>query len=316
MAVLLALGYYFKQIGWFTADFIRAGKKFCFYVLLSSSLFKNLYDSDLDAISAGFIIFVIVAILAEFILGWITAHIIADRRNQKGVIIQGVVRSNFAYIGIPLATMMFTEAADIAKVSSEISIVSIFVIPLFNILAVIALVYYGDSDDDKIVKRTFLNLLKNPCIVSIACGLLVLLIRMIIPSSAYFIRDDLSFLYKSLSYLASMSTPLAFILVGASLDFSHSITNLKKLSVVVLLRTLICPVIVLSLAYLFKLASNAEYAILVSVFASPTAVASAIMAYEMGGDSDLANEIVIYTTVFSIISLLLIIYALKTMGCL
>ena len=33
-------------------------------------------------------------------------------------------------------------------------------------------------------------------------------------------------------------------------------------------------------------------------------------------DEDLANEIVIYTTMFSIISLLIIIYVLKTMGCL
>ena len=59
-----------------------------------------------------------------------------------------------------------------------------------------------------------------------------------------------------------------------------------------------------------------EYAILVSVFASPTAVSSAIMAAEMGADQDLANEIVVYTTMFSMISLLIIIYALKGMGCL
>ena len=317
MAILMLMGYIFKQIGMFTEVFITQGKKLCFYVLLSCSLFKNLYDSSLDSFPIGFISFVVIAILVEFVISLIAANLIADRKNQKGVIIQGATRSNFAYLGIPLATMMFSDPELIGQLRSEISLASIFVIPVFNIVSVCALAYYSDkNENEKILKRTFKGLISNPCIDSILLGLFVLMIRSLVPSVIFLIKDRLSFIYTVLSYLSSMSTPFAFLLVGASLDFSHSITNLKKLVYVVGLRIVIFPLLILSAAYFMNIASQVEYAILVSVFASPTAVASAIMASELGGDSDLANEIVIYSTTFSIISLLLVIFVLRTVGCL
>ena len=107
LAILMAMGYLFKKQGLFTDSFVKAGNKLCFYVLLSCSLFKNLYDSVLTEIPYRFIIFVVISIIAEFILGIILAKAISDRKNQEGVIVQGVFRSNFAYIGIPLSTMMF-----------------------------------------------------------------------------------------------------------------------------------------------------------------------------------------------------------------
>ena len=316
LAALMALGYIFHQIGLFNDAFIRQGKKLCFYALLSSTLFKNLYDSTLAEAPYNLIVLVILSIIGEFIISIFIAKAISDRRNQIGVIIQGAVRSNFAYIGIPLASMMFAESELVSKASSEISIISIFVIPLFNILSVVGLACFNDKEDEGIVRKTLTNIAKNPCIISIVLGLIVLLVRALIPSSTFFIKNNISFLYKVIGYLASMSTPLALLLVGASLDFSHSISNLKKLAWVVGLKDLIFPIIVLAIAYILNLYGKVEYAVLVSTFASPTAVASAIMASELDGDYDLANEIVIYTTVFSIFSLLIIIYALKTMGCL
>ncbi|MBQ6333776.1 MAG: AEC family transporter [Erysipelotrichaceae bacterium] len=316
MAGLLAIGYLFKKSGFFDESFLHVGKKFCFYVLLSCSLFKNLYDSDLDGLPYRFIVFTVLALLVEIFLSFIIAGKISDKRSQTGVIIQGSFRSNFAYIGIPLATMFFTDEALIARTQSEISLLSIFVIPIFNVVSVIALLKYTDNKDDtSLLNRSIHGILRNPCIISVVCGLMVLLIRLAIPSCAFLIRDHLSFVYKILSYLSSMSTPFAFLMVGASLDLSSSIRNLKKLTAVVLLKDLIFPALALSAAYLLKVADNVQYAILVSIFASPTAVASAIMASQMGGDQELADEIVMYTTIFSMVPLLIIIYCLKIAGC-
>ena len=317
MAILLALGYLFKRNGMFSQAFIAGGKKFCFHVLLSWSLFKNLYDSSLSDLPYRLIIFVLAAIMAEFVCAVFIAKALSSTRKQTGVIIQGLFRSNFAFIGIPLATMMYTDEETIAFVSKNISLLSIFVIPLFNVLAVVSLAYFnehGNSED--LLGKTLGNIARNPCIRGICAGLLVLLFRAIVPQSAFFVRDQLPFVYKTLSYLASMSSPLAFLLVGASLDFSHSIANIRKLSLIVLLKILVFPGAVMLGAYALGGFVSADFACLVSVFASPTAVASAIMANEMGGDEDLANEIVVYTTLFSILSLVLIIYFLKMAGCL
>ncbi len=316
MAVLLAMGYIFKRVGFFSDPFIAAGKKFCFYVLLSCSLFKNLYDSSLGDLPFKLIIHVTVCILIEFVIAFFLSGRLTKQQNQIGVMIQGMVRSNFAYIGIPLATMMFTDEATIALTSRTISFLSIFVIPIYNILSVAALTYFGEQKDSrKLLDKTLNNIVKNPCIDSIMAGIAVLLFRLLVPGSAFFIRDQLGFIYKVLAYLAQMSTSFAFLLVGASLHFSHSISNISKLTAVVSMRILIFPVTILFIAYQMMDFTHADFASLVSVFASPTAVASAIMAAEMGGDSELADEIVVYTTVFSILSLLFIIDSLKPVGC-
>jgi len=317
LAILLAMGYLFKKQGLFTDSFIKAGNKLCFYVLLSCSLFKNLYDSVLDEIPYKLIIFVVVSIFMEFVLGIFFARAISDRKNQEGVIVQGVFRSNYAYIGIPLSTMMFTESQLITDTSNEISIITIFVIPLFNTLAVMALTYMNEhKSGENLLVTSLKNLAKNPCIISVSLGILVLLFRMAVPSAGFFIKNNLGFLYKVLGYLASMSTPFALLMVGAGLNFSHSLTNIRKLSLTVMVKNLIFPGFILLVAALMKIFTRVDFAVMISVFASPTAVASAVMASEMNGDGELANEIVVYTTMFSILSLVIIIYALKTAGCL
>ena len=314
MTLMLGAGHIFKRIGFFDDPFLRTGRRFCFYVLLSCSLFKNLYDSDLDAMPYRFIIFVAAAILAEVMISSVYAKSLSRDENETGVIAQGCFRSNFAYIGIPLASMFFTDSALLARTSSEISMVSIFVIPMTNIFALLALM--GKEGDKKdLWKRSVKGIVTNPCIVSIGCGILVLLFRAAVPSVSFFIRDHMSYLYKVLSYLAGMSTPFSFLMVGAGIDFSHSVKNIRKLSAVVAMKNLIIPGLVMFAAYLLKAADSVQYAILVSIFASPTAVSSAIMASEMGRDRDLADEIVVYTTLFSIISLSVIIYVLRVTGC-
>ena len=317
MAILLAMGSIFRRSGLFTPDFVRIGNRLCFYVFLSSSLFKNLYDSSLSGFPLRLMAFTAVGILAEFVLSLLIAKSVSERKNQEGVIVQGSVRSNFAYVGIPLAAMMFSEADLIGKVRSEISLLSILVIPMFNILAVWALTSLNDHEkDSSIFVLTLRNLMRNPCILSILAGLCVQGIRLAVPSCAYLIRDRLSFLYQTVSYLAQMSTPFALIMVGAGLDFSHSRGDKRRILPAVLCRNLIFPCLIFLAAALLGGFERTDYAILVSVFASPTAVASAVMAAEMKADADLAKEIVVFSTLFSAVSLTLIIYLLLVTRCL
>ena len=317
LALLLALGYLFKKQGLFTDTFIKAGNKLCFYVLLSCSLFKNLYDAVIEEVPYKLIIFVVVSILAEYVIAIFFARAIADRKNQQGVIVQGTVRTNYAYLGIPLSTMMFTESLLIDQTRNEISMITIFVIPLYNVLSVIALTYLNDhTARENLVKSTLKGISHNPCIISVFLGIGVLLFRAAVPGASFFIRDQLSPVYKTLGYLATMSTPFSLLMVGAGLNFSHSLTNIRKLAGIVAVRNVVFPGLALLAATSLKMFGQPDFAVLVSVFASPTAVASAVMASEMKGDGELANEIVVYSTLFAMASLVLIIFVLKTARCL
>ena len=50
------------------------------------------------------------------------------------------------------------------------------------------------------------------------------------------------------------------------------------------------------------------------MLASPTAVSSFQMAKEMGGDGDLASQIVVFTSAFSIVTVFFWIFALKQLA--
>lgn len=54
--------------------------------------------------------------------------------------------------------------------------------------------------------------------------------------------------------------------------------------------------------------------LILAIFGSPTAVASVPMAQTMGGNGTLAGEIVVVTTVGSILSIFLFVFALSGMG--
>ena len=53
---------------------------------------------------------------------------------------------------------------------------------------------------------------------------------------------------------------------------------------------------------------------LLAIYASPTAVASAPMAQEMGGNGTLSGEIVATTTTFSIVTIFLFVFGLSGLG--
>ena len=60
--------------------------------------------------------------------------------------------------------------------------------------------------------------------------------------------------------------------------------------------------------------SGAQFAALAALFSAPVAVSSVPMAQEMGGDSKLAGQLVVWTTVFSAGTIFLSSFLLKTAG--
>ncbi|MBQ1935106.1 MAG: AEC family transporter, partial [Clostridia bacterium] len=60
--------------------------------------------------------------------------------------------------------------------------------------------------------------------------------------------------------------------------------------------------------------SGAHFATLVALFGTPVAVSSVTMAQEMNGDTVLAGQLVVWTTVVSMFTIFLCAFLLKTAG--
>jgi predicted permease len=249
------------------------------------------------------------AVLVIFAVG-IPVSIFATKKNgERGAILQASFRSNFALIGIPLATSLFgREGAAVA------TLLSAFSIPVFNILAVVSLCVF--SDEKKLdIKKILLGIVKNPLIQSIAAGFVVLGIRAIFVRFGIEFRiTDIQPVYKTLNNLSSVATPLALLVLGAQFELS-AIPELKKyITFGVAVRNFIVPLIGIGTAYLIGCFEGAHFATFVAVFCTPVAVSSVPMAQEMDADVSLAGQLVIWSTVFSAISIFLASYLLKTLG--
>lgn len=59
---------------------------------------------------------------------------------------------------------------------------------------------------------------------------------------------------------------------------------------------------------------GAELVGLLIAFGAPTAVSSFTMAQEMGGDSELAGQIVVWTTAGSLVTMFVYVFLLRSLG--
>ena len=81
-------------------------------------------------------------------------------------------------------------------------------------------------------------------------------------------------------------------------------------------RTVVWPLISLGIAYFFfrDTFTAAQFAVLISIFATPVAVSSVPMAQEMDGDADLAGQIVVWTTLVSALTVFVASFLLRYAG--
>ena len=302
VVIMTALGYFLKKIGLCSKEFAAQANKVCFRVFLPVMLFLNLYDggglqkSDLPL--AGFSI---ASIIAVFLVGLIVVRLLIPGAKQKGVALQCILRSNFAIIGLPLASSLAgAEGERLAAV------VAAAVIPVFNTLAVIALSIYQKDEDGKKINpgRIIKGIVTNPLIIGVALPIVVILAEKLLASAGLPVRlADAAPIYSAMKSVKNMTTPLALIALGAQFEFSAVRGLFREILVGTIGRLVVAPAIVIGSAYLlFPQFGAAEYALLVALSASPVAVSSAVMASEMDGDSVLAGQYVVWTTFFSMFS--------------
>jgi len=319
IVVLIALGYVLKHIRFIDLHFVNILNKYVFRVGLPALLFYNVYNIDsFEDIKFGVIIYAVIMMLILFGIGMLTIPFAVKDPNQKGVVLQVIVRSNFALIGIPLAqTLGGFEAIAV------VALLSAFTIPLANVLSVVSLNMYQKNEyGERIsVKKMVLNILTNPLIIGVFSGLLALLIRRLLTPAGgtpiFTIKEDTRFIYDSIKLLSQTASPMALIALGGQFELSVVKPLIKQIFLGVTWRIVIVPVISLGLAYyLEKHIPGMEYAYagLIALFGTPVAVSSAIMVHEMGGDEKLAGQLVIWSSVFSIFTLFLIIVFFKSVG--
>ncbi len=300
MFLLLATGKLARKTNLLTSESTDRLNALVFKIFLPVSIFKNVYNSSVsDVFDKKLIAFGIISVTLCFLL-LILLTSGCKNRKSRGVLIQGIYRSNFLIFGLPVAESFYPDGS----LSGKASVLIAIIVPLFNGLAVIALEMFKENKQSG--TKTFLNILKNPLIIGSALGFAALFLK-----EAGFLLPDA--VYKTVSDLSAAATPLALIALGASLDFSKIKGESKYLIWGLLGKLVLSPAVFIGAAALLGFRDR-ELAIILSMFASPASVSSYTMAQQMGADDDLAAELVVIGTAVSLITVFLWVSLIASSG--
>ena len=295
--IMMALGYFMRWIKLLDSDTVKQMNSAVFKVFLPLMIFKNVYESNVsDVFSLKLALFSVITVLIIIALLFIIVPLFEKDRRKCSVLIQAVFRSNFVIFGVPVS-----EALCNGEVSGTTALLVAIIIPLFNFFAVVTLeVFRGSKPDFKTIVK---GIITNPLIIASAVGLAVLFSGIRFPGV----------IEKSISSISSVTTPLALIMLGASINLKLS-ANISRLISGVILKLVVIPLIVLPVAVYGFGIRGSDVAILLAIFATPPAVSSFTMAQQMGADDELAGQLVMFGTVFCVLTIFIWIFVIKTLG--
>ncbi len=297
--ILIVLGGLLIRLRVIDRHFVDVSSRLVFQVTLPILMFlgtaKTRFDTGFDPLP---VYYAASATIICFTLTWAIAWFFIRKGEDLGPFVQGAFRSNFVIIGLAVIINLYGETGLAAS-----SVITAVIIPLYNILAVICLaICTGHAVN---ISTLVLSILKNPLILSVLLGLPFGLFEWHIPE----------LLQHTGTYVADITMPLAVMGIGATLNIS-ALYNTSSLALIAsLIRTVLAPLIFTYGAWLMGV-RNMNLVILFIVFASPTALASFIMAKGMRANADLAANIVLLSTLFSPFTMGTGLYILHLAGAL
>ncbi len=297
MFFIIGLGFLLKNSNFFTTEFLRISGRLSFKIFLPTLLFYNVYHTELQkTLNLPLMLYAVASTTLVFLIAFLLVPLFSGNRNRMAVIIQGIYRSNFLLFGLPVMLNIF--GTDGIGVSSMLVAV---IVPVYNLLAVVALSYFGEGKTDWFA--TAKNVLANPLIIGTALGLIFLALKIPVPVA----------LDKALSDIARLATPFALLLLGAEFNIKSVNHNLKALVVSCLGKLLLTPAFIIGFGYLLGFREIPLVALL-AMSASPVAVSSFIMAQQAKADDQLAGQIVVFSTLLSVFTIFGWVFLLKSLG--
>ena len=295
--IMIGLGYFLKQIKLFDDHTLKTMNNITFKTFLPLLLFYNVYKTNVrEGFNPRLMIFAGASIITSFLVTWFIISRLEKDNKKKGVLIQGIFRSNFVLFGMPISISLFGE--QLAGIPSMLIAV---IVPIYNFLAVIILeIYRGENIN---FKKILKGIITNPLILASILGILMNIIGIKLPDVAEHTVSD----------LAKVATPLALVILGGSFDFTTISASKKQLVGAVIGRLIIIPGVFIPIGISLGF-RNMELVTLIVMFAAPTAISSFTMAQQMEADSELAGNIVVFSSGFAMVTMFLWVFIVKQMG--
>lgn len=302
MLVMMASGVILRKTGMADRPLVRRVDAINFHLFLPCLLFYNIYNVDLaQDFSVEVLVFAAAGLVLSLALSLLIVPRLVHRRDQVGVVVQAIVRSNFVMFGLAVTEYIYGEGnAGVAALLSAV------VVPAMNVIAVLLLEYWRPEGSSRVSgKKLASGIVTNPLIIASALALVLLFLGIRLPAMVVDVVATMS----------RVATPLAFTMLGATLSLEGLHRNRRVLVWTCLARMVLLPAVALTAAVALGF-REVELTALMVFFAAPTAVSSFTMAQQMGSDGELAAQLVALTSGLSLGTIFLITFLFRSMGLL
>lgn len=292
MFLLMAAGYFLFKIRILSED---ACKSITSMLLLFVSPVVIVYSFQIKfsaSLVHGLVISAVSAVCAH-LFGMLLAHFVflkhpadAQRRN---VLRFAAVYSNCGFVGIPLlAAVIGTKGIFYASVY-------IAVFNLFNWTHGVS-VFRGKPE-----KGGFRKAILNPNLIAVMIGLLLFCFSVSLPS----------LLCSGMRYIYDLNTPLAMIVIGARMAQIEPRSLLTDRLVLpgIAMKNIVIPCIALIILHLAGVSGTLLIACLIPI-ACPVAGNTVLFADLYGADTTFPTKLMSLSTLFSVVSIPLLVYSI------
>ena len=302
--LVMLVGGFSRKIGMLDDETVSRMNLIVFRIALPVSLFTSIISTEIkEAFDLRFVAFVVLGKIISLVVVWMFSNIIIKDGFIVASFVHGSFRGNYAIIGLPLLKAIF---GDESSVSGKGSILAAFVVAVNNILSVIILTSGAKHKGEtglKNVKKICVNIFTNPLIIATTSAIVFSVLRLRLPVV----------LLRTAGYLSNLASPLALLSIGASLTLTNIRENSIYSAAATLIKLIFIPITAILTAMPAGFRGN-DLVILLMIFGVPTAVSAFPMATIMGGDSKLTATIIVQTSLFSIFTLTLGIFILKSLN--
>ena len=291
--LIIILGVLLKRTNFLSTEFVRGLNNLVYWIGLPCLMFYEIVTARYDGLAAGKTFLVtLFGMAASIIAAYLAAGPLKIPPASVGTFVQGAFRGNLMYIGLPIIFYSFAFAPDKSAMTNTAVLVLAFLVPFYNIAAVIVLLASQHKIDRLIFGKVLGQVVTNPVVIATAAAFTYKAVFHSLPLS----------LERTASAIGDIALPLALLGIGGAIAEGQFENHRGPAFICSVIKCFLTPAIGLLFVYIFRLSSN-EARIALIYLACPAAVVTYVMADQLEGDPKMAATTVLLSTLLSVFSL-------------
>ncbi|ASN06711.1 AEC family transporter [Virgibacillus necropolis] len=290
--VIMGIGFFMQKK--FNLD-IQTLARINIYFLVPGFIFVKLYSTQFSFnLFIKVLIFFVIYVFILYLISILVAKVIGADKGMKTSFSNSVMFFNSGNYGVPVNDLVFKS--DPFAMSIQVIVLTLQNIFLFS---------YGifSLQSIKIGKlQAALGYFKMPVLYALIAGITLNIFSVPIPS----------FIWVPANYISEAMISLALLTLGAQVANIKFKSGLSSVYLSLLLRLVVGPLVALVIIFIFNISGITAQALLIAS-AMPTSVNSAVIAQEYKNHPNFAAQVVLFSTLFSAITVTMVIYLARVL---